>query len=164
MRLGATSRMFAAALVCSAVLTGCSGEPEPPPQAEATKKLVADGDAVATWLGPRVTGLTKERADGPDRNSSCGPDQQRRFYIAKGDFTDPSKENPLSLVGTLKGELLSRGYHDEVVDNLDLWEDDTSVAVLVDPEARLTFILFARADSKPNVTIVGKTECYPRAG
>jgi hypothetical protein len=157
-------RVVAATLACFAVLTGCSGEPEPPPLAEATKKLVSDGDAVTSWIEARVTGLTKERADGPDRNSSCGPDLQRRFYIAKGSFADPSKENPLSLVGILKGELLSRGYHDEVVDNLDLWEDDTSVAVLVNPESRLTFILFARADSKPNVAIIGKTECYPRAG
>lgn len=145
-------------------MTGCSGEPEPPPLAEATKQLVSDGDAVATWIEARVTGLTKERADGPDRNSSCGPNLQRRFYIAKGSFADPSKENPLSLVGILTGELLGRGYHDEVVDNLDLWEDHTSVAVLVNPEARLTFILFARADSTPNVVIIGKTECYPRAG
>lgn len=164
MRLGASSRVVAAALVCFAVLTGCSGEPEPPPLAEATKKLVSDGDAVASWLEARMTELTKERADGPDRNSSCGPDKERRFYIAKGDFADSSKESPVNLVGLLKTELVSRGYHNEVVDNLDLWEDDTSVAVLVNSESRLTFILFARLEPKPNVAIIGKTECYSRSG
>ncbi|WP_155129031.1 hypothetical protein [[Actinomadura] parvosata] len=125
---------------------------------------MSDGDAVVSWVETGVTGLTKERADSPDRNSTCGPDKQRRSYIAKGTFANPAKESPISLVGILKGELLSRGYHDEIVDNLDLREDNTSVAVLVNPEARLTFILFARMDSTPNVVIVGKTECYPRNG
>ncbi|MGP4095107.1 hypothetical protein [Nonomuraea sp. KM90] len=162
MRLGASSRVVAAALVCFAVLTGCSGEPEPPPLADAVKKLVSDGDAVVSWVEAGITGLTKERADGPDQSSTCGPDKQRRFYIAKGSFANPAKESPISLVGILKGELFSRGYHDEVVDNLDLREDDTSVAVLVNPEARLTFVLFARLDSTPNIAIVGKTGCYPR--
>ncbi|MGA4993842.1 hypothetical protein [Nonomuraea bangladeshensis] len=157
-------RVVTAALVCFAVLTGCAGDPEPPPLAEVTKTLVSDGDAVTSSIEDRVTGLTKERADGPDRNSSCEPDGQRRFYIAKGSFTDPSKETPVNLVGLLKTQLLSRGYHDEIVDNLDLWEDDTSVAVLVNPETRLTFVLFARLDSTPNLVIIGKTECYPRAG
>ncbi|MFB4283155.1 hypothetical protein ACBJ59_48190 [Nonomuraea sp. MTCD27] len=164
MRLGASSRVVAAALVCFAVLTGCSGEPEPPPLADAVKKLVSDGDAATSWVEARVTGLTKERADGPDRNSSCTPDEQRRFYIAKGSFADPSKESPVNLIGLLKTQFFSRGYQNEVVDNLDLWEDDTSVAVLVNPEAGLTFILFARLDSTPNIAIIGKTECYPRAG
>ncbi|MCP2364233.1 hypothetical protein HD597_011253 [Nonomuraea thailandensis] len=162
MRLGASLRVAAAALACFAVLTGCSGEPEPPPLAETTKKLVSDGDAVAAWLESRVTSLTKERADDPDRNSSCEPGKERRFYVAKGNFADPSKESPINFIGLLKVELLSRGYHNEVVDNLDLWEDDTSVAVLVNPETRLTFILFARLEPKPNIAIIGKTDCYSR--
>ncbi|MEV0584021.1 hypothetical protein [Nonomuraea sp. NPDC050310] len=66
-------------------------------------------------------------------------------------------------MGLLKGELLSKGYTTDVVDNLDLWEDKVSVAVVVNPEARLTFVILARMDTSPNVMIIGKTECYPRA-
>ncbi|MFB9470306.1 hypothetical protein [Nonomuraea salmonea] len=157
-------KVVAAILACLAALTSCSGEPEPPPLAEAARTLVSDGDAVVSSLKDRVTGLTQERADGPDRISACGTDMQRRSYVAKASFVDATKENPSSLVGILKGELFSRGYHDEIVDNLDLREDKTSVAVLVNPEAGLTYILFTRLDSAPNVVIVGKTECYPRGG
>ncbi|MEU4573626.1 hypothetical protein [Nonomuraea sp. NPDC023979] len=106
-----------------------------------------------------LTGLTKERAD-RDRDSTCLNDEEQRFYIAKGNFANPAAESATNLVGLLKGQLISKGYSTQVVDNLDLWEDDVSVAVVVNPEARLTFVLLARMESTPNVMIIGKTECY----
>ncbi|TMR91026.1 hypothetical protein [Nonomuraea basaltis] len=160
MRRGAFSRAVAATLVCSAVLTGCSGEQERPTLAEAARQLVSDGDALVSGIEAGLTGLTKERAD-RDQNATCLKDEDQRYYIAKGNFANPSAENPLSLVGLLKGELEGKGYT-EVVDNVDLREDDLSVAVVVNPKAKLTFVLLARMEPTPNVVIVGKTECYLR--
>ncbi|QFY12917.1 hypothetical protein GBF35_45865 [Nonomuraea phyllanthi] len=161
-RLSALLRATAATLGCFAVLTGCSGEPERPPLAEAARRLVNDGDALSSGIEAGLTGLTKERASDPDRDSTCLDDEEQRFYIAKGSFANPSAESATNFVGLLKGKLISMGYSTEVVDNLDLWEDNVSVAVLVHPEAKLTFVLLARMDATPNVVIVGKTECYPR--
>ncbi|MFI7230633.1 hypothetical protein ACIBO5_46130 [Nonomuraea angiospora] len=162
MRLSALLRATAATLGCFAVMTGCSGETERPTLAEATRQLVSDGDALVSGIEAGLTGLTKERAD-QDRNSTC-LNQEQRFYIAKGNFANPSAESATNLVGLLKGELLSKGYSTDVVDNLDLWEDQVSVAVVINPEAGLTFVLLARKDATPNVMVVGKTECYPRSG
>jgi len=131
---------------------------------EATRQLVGDGDALLSGIESGLTGVTKERATNPDRDATCLKDEEQRYYIAKGNFADPSKEDALSLVGLLKGKLISRGYSTEVVDNLDLWEDNLSVAVVGNPKTRLTFVLLARMESVPHVMIVGKTECYPRSG
>lgn len=109
-----------------------------------------------------MTGLTKERAD-QDRNTTCVKGKAQRYFRAKGNFANPSAENPPSLVGLLKGDLEGKGYT-EVVDNLDLWEDNVSVAVVIHPETKLTFVLMARMEPTPNVLIVGKTECYPSNG
>ncbi|MEV4015701.1 hypothetical protein AB0J35_34885 [Nonomuraea angiospora] len=125
---------------------------------------MSDGDALVSGIEPDLTGLTKERADHKDRDSTCLNDEEQRFYIAKGSFANPSKESATNLVGLLKGKLVSKGYSTQVVDNLDLWADDVSVAVVMNPETRLTFVLLARMDSTPNLMIVGKTECYRRAG
>lgn len=141
-------------------LTACSGESERPTLAEATQQLVSDGDAVLSGIEAGLTELTKERAD-QDRDSTCLTDEEQRFYIAKGNFAKPSAESATNLVGLLKGQLIGKGYSTQVVDNLDLWEDDVSVAVVVNPKARVTFVLLARTDSTPNVMIIGKTECYP---
>ncbi|MET7338956.1 hypothetical protein [Nonomuraea sp. NPDC005650] len=162
MRLGALLRAVAAVLACFAVLTGCSGEPERPTLAEAARQLVSDGDALVSGIESGLAGLTKERAD-QDRNTSCLKGEAQRYFRAKASFANPSAENPPSLVGLLKGDLEARGYT-EVVDNLDLWEDDLSVAVVVNPKAKLTFVLLARKEPAPNVVIVGKTECYPSNG
>lgn len=162
MRLGAFARTVAAALACFAVLTGCSGGPERPTLAEATQQLVSDGDALVTGIESGLTGLMKERAD-QDRNTTCLKGEAQRYFRAKGNFVNPSAENPPSLIGLLKGDLEGKGYT-EVVDNLDLWEDNVSVAVVIHPETKLTFVLMARMDAKPNVMIVGKTECYPSNG
>ncbi|MFI6499904.1 hypothetical protein [Nonomuraea typhae] len=162
MRLGASSRAAAAVLACFAVLVGCAGEPQRPTLADATRQLVSDGDALVSEIGPDLTGLTKERATQSDRKATCLKDEEQRYYIAKGNFANPTAEDALSLVGLLKGKLIARGYYSEVVDNLDLWEDNLGVAVVVNPKVRLTFILLARMEPAPNVMIVGKTECYPR--
>lgn len=143
-------------------MTGCSDEPERPTLAEATRQLVSDGDALVAGIEQGLTGLTKERATNPQRRATCLNDEEQRYYIAKGNFANPSAEDPLGLVGILKGKLIAKGYHTEVVNNLDLWEDNLSVAVVVNPKARLTFILLARLDQTPNVMIIGKTECYLR--
>lgn len=164
MRRAAFARAVAAVLACLVALTGCSGEPERPTLAEATRQLVSDGDALVSGIEAGLTGLTKERADKPDRDSTCLTDEEQRFYIAKGNFANPAAENPLNLVGLLKGELARRGYYTDVVDNLDLWEEDLSVAVVVNPKARLTFVILARMEPTPNIMIVGKTECYLRSG
>ncbi|MEU4235297.1 hypothetical protein AB0F17_64445 [Nonomuraea sp. NPDC026600] len=164
MRLGAFSKAVAAVLASSAVLTGCSGEPERPTLTDAARQLVSDGDALLSGIESDLTGVTKERATKPDRNATCLKDEEQRYYIAKGTFANPSAEDPLSLVGLLKGKLTTRGYSTEVVDNLDLWEDNTSVAVVVNPKAKLTFVLLARMEPTPNIMIIGKTECYRRNG
>jgi hypothetical protein len=153
-------RAIAATLICFAALTACSGESERPTLAEASRQLVSDGDAVVSGIEAGLTGVTKERAD-RDRDSTCLNDEEQRFYIAKGNFANPSAESATNLVGLLKGQLIGKGYSTQVVDNLDLWEDDVSVAVVVNPEARLTFVLLARMEPTPNVMIIGKTECYP---
>jgi hypothetical protein len=162
MRLGAFSRSVVAVLACFAVLTGCSGEPERPTLAEAARQLVSDGDALVSGIESGLTGLAKERAD-QDRNTTCLKGEAQRYFRVKGNFANPSAENPPSLVGLLKGNLEGKGYT-EVVDNLDLWEDNVSVAVVAHPKAKLTFVLMARMDGTPNVMIVGKTECYPTNG
>lgn len=164
MRLGALARGTAAILACFAALTGCSGEPERPTLAEATQQLVSDGDDLVDGIKAGLTGLKQERATNGDRDATCLNDEEQRYYIAKGDFANPSAESPLSLIGLLKTELITKGYYTEVVDNLDLWEDNLSVAVVVNPKAKLTFILLARMEPTPNVMIVGKTECYPVSG
>lgn len=132
--------------------------------AEATQQLVSDGDDLVDGIKAGLTGLKQERATNGDLDATCRNDEVQRYYIAKGDFVNPSAESPISLVGLLKGELISKGYYTEVVDNLDLWEDNLSVAVVVNPKAKLTFILLARMEPTPNVMIVGKTECYPVSG
>lgn len=148
-------------LVGFTVLTGCSDEPERPTLAEATRQLVSDGDALVAGIEQGLTGLTKERATDPELDATCFSDEEQRYYIAKGNFATPSREDPSTLVGLLRSKLVSKGYT-EVVNNLDLWEDNLSVAVVVNPKARLTFILLARLDQTPNVMIIGKTECYLR--
>lgn len=163
MRLGASSRSVVAILVCFAALASCSGEPERPTLAEATRQLVSDGDALVSGIESGLTRLTRERAD-QDRDATCLKDEEQRYFIAKGNFANPSAESATNLVGLLKGELIGKGYSTQVVDNLDLWEDDVSVAVVVNPRTRLTFVLLARMDSAPHVMIVGKTECYSRNG
>ncbi|MGI5286572.1 hypothetical protein ACQEVF_24985 [Nonomuraea polychroma] len=162
MRLGAFSRAVAAALVCFAVLTGCSGDPEPPTLDDSTRQLVADGDALMSLIESDLTGMTKERAD-QDRTTSCSSGQSQRYFVAKGNFTDPSRQDPLSRIGLLKGKLETLGYR-EVVDELDLWENELGVTVVVNDKAKLTFVLLGRLSETPNLVIVGKTECYPRNG
>lgn len=128
---------------------------------EATRQLVSDGDMLVSGIEAGLTKLTQERAD-QDRNTTCLKGETQRYFRAKADFLNPSAENPPSLVGLLKGDLESKGYR-EVVDNLDLWEDDVSVAVVVNAQSGLTFVLLARMEPPPNVMIIGKTACYPLA-
>jgi hypothetical protein len=162
MRLGACSKVAAAALVCFAALAGCSGERKPSTLDESTRQLVSDGDAVLSLIESDLTGLTKERAD-RDRTTSCGTGQSQRYFMAKGNFSDPAKQDPLSRIGLLKGKLETLGYH-EVVDELDLEENELGVTVVVNDKANLTFVLLGRLTQTPNLVIVGKTACYPRNG
>ncbi|WP_162795899.1 hypothetical protein [Nonomuraea lactucae] len=162
MRLGASSTAVAALLVCFAVLTGCSGKSERPTLAEATRQLVSDGDALVSMMETDLTGLTKERAD-KDRTTSCTPGEVQRYFVAKGNFADPAKQDPLSRIGLLKGKLETMGYR-EAVDELDLLEDELGVTVALHEEAKLTFVLLGRLSETPNLVIIGKTECYPRTG
>ncbi|GGO83641.1 hypothetical protein [Nonomuraea cavernae] len=162
MRLDASSRSVAAILICFAVLTGCSGEPERPTLEEATRQLVNDGDALLSMVKADLTGLTEERAN-QDRTTSCTPGEIQRYFMAKGNFTDLASQDPVSRIGLLKGKLQALGYR-EVVDELDVWEDKLGVVVTHHAEANLTFVLVGRVSEAPNLVIVGKTECYPRAG
>ncbi|MFF4197860.1 hypothetical protein [Nonomuraea sp. NPDC001831] len=161
MRLGACPKAVATVLVCFAVMTGCSGE-EPSTLDESTRQLVSDGDAVMSLIASDLTGVTKERAD-RDRTTSCGTGQSQRYFMAKGNFSDPAKQDPLSRIGLLKGKLETLGYR-EVVDELDLDENELGVTVVVNDKANLTFILLGRLSQAPNLVIVGKTACYPRNG
>ncbi|GAA3257589.1 hypothetical protein GCM10020216_095400 [Nonomuraea helvata] len=162
MRLSALSRAVAAILACFAVLAGCSGESDPPTFDESTRQLVSDGDALMSLIESDLTGLTKERAD-QDRTTSCSTGQSQRYFVAKGNFADPARQDPLSRIALLKGKLDTMGYR-EVVDELDLSEDDLGVTVVVNDKAKLTFVLLGRLSDTPNLVIVGKTECYPRNG
>ncbi|MFI7618256.1 hypothetical protein ACIBP6_44260 [Nonomuraea terrae] len=162
MRLRAFSRAVAAALACFAVLAGCAGEPEPPTLADATRQLVSDGDALMASIEADLTGLTKQRAE-QDRTTSCTSGEVQRYFMVKGDFADPDRQDVLSRIGLLKGKLQALGYQ-EVVDELDILEDGLGVSVLTHAESRLTFVLVGRLSEKPNVLIAGKTECYPRNG
>ncbi|SDK44643.1 hypothetical protein SAMN05421869_11619 [Nonomuraea jiangxiensis] len=83
--------------------------------------------------------------------------------MAKGNFTDPARQDPLSRIGLLKGKLETMGYR-EVVDELDLGEDELGVTVAVNDNAKLTFVLLGRLSEAPNLVITGKTECYPGKG
>ncbi|MEO3875312.1 hypothetical protein ABGB18_41565 [Nonomuraea sp. B12E4] len=162
MRLRASWKVVAALLPCLAVLTACSGEQERPTLTEAARQLVSDGDALASGIASGLTGLAQDRA-GQDLNTNCLKGEAQRYFRAKGNFVNPSAENPPSLVGLLKGDLEGKGYT-EIVDSLDLWEDNVSVAVMTHPEAKLTFVLMAQKGTTPNVMIIGKTECYPSSG
>jgi hypothetical protein len=161
-RLSAFSKAVAAVLACFAVLAGCSGQPERPPLAEATRELVSDGDALVSMIEADLTGLTKERAD-QDRTTSCTTGEVQRYFVAKGNFADPARQDPISRIGLLKGKLETLGYR-EAVDELDLSDDELGVSVLLHTKAKLTFVLFGRLSGTPNLMIVGKTECYPRNG
>ncbi|MFI7444521.1 hypothetical protein [Nonomuraea indica] len=162
MRFGANSRLAAAVLVCFAALTGCSGEPERPTLEETTRQLVTDGDALLSMVKTDLTGLTQERAD-QDRTTSCTPGEVQRYFVVKGNFADPARQDPISRIGLLKGKLETMGYR-EAVDELDLMEDELGVTVTLHDEAKLTFVLLGRLSQTPNLVIMGKTECYPRTG
>ncbi|MGP4097163.1 hypothetical protein [Nonomuraea sp. KM90] len=129
---------------------------------QATRQLVRDGDALLSMIQSDLTGLTQERAD-KDRTTSCGTGQAQRYFLAKGNFADPARQDPLSRIGLLKGKLETMGYR-EVVDELDLGEDELGVTVLVNDQASLTFVLLGRLSEAPNLVITGKTECYARNG
>ncbi|MET8986959.1 hypothetical protein ABZW49_16045 [Nonomuraea wenchangensis] len=109
-----------------------------------------------------LTGLTKERAE-QDRSTSCSTGETQRYFSVKGNFADSARQDPISRIGLLKGKLETLGYR-EVVDELDLSDDDLGVTVLVNNKAKLTFVLLGRLSKPPQLTIVGKTECYPRSG
>lgn len=162
MRLRAFPKAVAAVLVCFAASAGCAGEPEQPTLADATRRLVSDGDALMTSIEADLTGLTKERAE-QDRTTSCTSGEVQRYFMAKGDFADPDRQSVLGRIGLLKGKLQALGYQ-EVVDELDLLDDNLGVSVLTHAESKLTFVLAGRLSEKPNVLIVGKTGCYPRNG
>ena len=162
MRHVACLRAIAAALTCLAVLTACSGEPGRPTLEEATRQLANDGDALLSMVKTDLTGLTEERAN-KDRTTSCKPGEIQRYFTAKGNFTNLAGQDPISRIGLLKGKLQALGYR-EVVDELDVSEDELGVVVTHHAEAHLTFVLVGRASEAPNLVIVGKTECYPRAG
>ncbi len=70
---------------------------------------MSDGDALASDIEANLTGLTRERADAPDRDSTFLDDEEQRFYIAKGNFTNPSAESATNLVGLLKGKFIGKG-------------------------------------------------------
>ncbi|MGW0805723.1 hypothetical protein [Nonomuraea sp. NPDC002799] len=130
-------------LLCITAMTACSAATGPATLDDATQRLSADaGDLLrTTGLGPPVV----EEID----DDSCLPGQARRFLRTGGDL--PS--------GDLLDTLRKLGY-DQIVDDLDLRDEDPDVAVLRNPETRLTFELTVSPGERPGVRILGKTTCY----
>ncbi|MGW3346354.1 hypothetical protein ACWDA3_23845 [Nonomuraea rubra] len=151
----------AAALVSLSVVAGCSGDPGRPSLEEAAKQLTADGDKLIASREVAASGevTATERAD-KDTESGCVPGQVQRFFRAQGDLSGPPDVHmPYNSAGLMQSAMKVMGY-DAVVNDRDLRDDNLGVSVVRHAERGLTFTLTVRNGQKPNILIVGKTDCY----
>ncbi|MEO3857778.1 hypothetical protein [Acrocarpospora sp. B8E8] len=98
-----------------------------------------------------------ERAE-KDSDTGCITGLKQRFFRAQGNYLYPERPSPGTAVGAAHGELLAMSY-DQLVDDLDFWDNDLSVVVLHKPESAVTFMIAGRI-TEPNILIVGKTDCF----
>jgi hypothetical protein len=152
-----------AVTVLLAALAACSGsEPEEPTFDVATKTLIDDATKLMGTAEVKVSGHFRvtERAEGNSTND-CVPGEVQRFYRAEGDFVDAQRQSPFNAAGLI-GSRLGLDDYDRVVDHLDLMDDELAVEVRRKPESGVTFVIAART-TKPNIRIVGKTDCFKPA-
>ncbi|MDF5755563.1 hypothetical protein [Spongiactinospora sp. TRM90649] len=150
----------AVVLVCVATLTACSeAAPEPPSFDTAKQALMEDAAAILASAEVKASAIMEitDRAE-KDDTGDCRPGKVQRFFRAKGNLREPARQSPGMVVGWI-GSRLGLKYYDPVVDNLDLWDDNLSVEVLRKPSVAVTFVIAART-TKPNLLIVGKTDCF----
>ncbi|WP_345573216.1 hypothetical protein [Nonomuraea rosea] len=165
MRQGARKLSIATMLVSLLVVTGCSGNADPPPLDEATKQLITDSDKLLASRELAATGsaAATERAD-RDSEVGCLQGQVQRLFRAQGDLTGPPYVNsPSNVAGLMASWLQLRGYN-MIVDDADLGDENLGAAVLRNPQTGITFFVTVRNGQKPHIMIVGKTSCYERDG
>ncbi|MEO3858071.1 hypothetical protein [Acrocarpospora sp. B8E8] len=148
---------IAAAGVCLVMLTGCS-EAQPPTLAMATQNLVTDGEELlASYLIQRVGQFRITEKAEKDSDTACVPGSKQRFFRAQANFLNPERPDPGAAAGAVQAQLGVMSY-DKLVDDLDFWDNDLSVAVFHKPESAVTFMVAARI-TEPHILIVGKTDC-----
>jgi hypothetical protein len=164
--LGARFPRTAVALACVAALTSCTqNEPEKPTLTEATQQLVSDGDKLLTSAELQASGSAQatERADS-DQVGSCLPGKIQRFFRAEGNFSGSvDQQSPHNTVGLMRTALVAMGY-EQLWDNLDVRDPDMAVVVAKKAKSGSMYMLIARTAQKPNILIIGKTECYEQGG
>ncbi|GAA1023527.1 hypothetical protein Aple_102140 [Acrocarpospora pleiomorpha] len=143
--------------VCFALLTGCSG-PEPQTLESATQNLISDGNELLSSPLVQRAGVLRvtEKAE-KSKDTACVPGTTQRFFRAQGNFARPGEQTPLSAAGLVYAKLLGMDYN-RLVDELDFFDDNLTVVVMHRPESGITFLVAARP-TKPNILIVGKTDC-----
>ncbi|MEO3862912.1 hypothetical protein [Acrocarpospora sp. B8E8] len=150
---------IAAAGICFTTLTGCSSDPPPPTFAEATQNLVRDGEKLlVSNMVSRVGRFQITEKAEKDSETACVPGSKQRFFRAQGNFLPGGPQAPGTAAGAAHGELLVLDY-DELVDDLDFWDNNLAVIVMEKPESAVTFMVAART-TEPNILIVGKTACF----
>lgn len=147
------------AVICLAATAACtsSAADEKPTLTEAAKALTADADRLLSskWLTESGKVQVTERLD---QDRPCTPGKAQRFFRAEGDFLRPDRQSPGSVAGSIENALANDMDYEKIVDDLDLREEDISITVLRNAKTAVTFIITART-SKPNILIVGKTDC-----
>jgi hypothetical protein len=148
------------ALVCFSAVAACSdAQDEKPTYDEAIKNLVADAEAILASDELRRSGsvVATEKAE-TDQSGQCPYGSVRRFYRAQGDLA-ASYKSPHVVTGLVSAFLGLKRY-DDVVSDLEVRDDDLAIVVSRKDSVGVTFTMAVRKDKRPNILIIGKTDCF----
>jgi len=148
------------ALVCFSAVAACSdAQDEKPTYDEAIKNLVADAEAILASDELRRSGsvVATEKAE-TDQSGQCPGGTARRFYRAQGDLA-ASYKSPHVVTGLIR-VLLGFKHYDHVVDDLEVRDEDLAIVVSRKESVGVTFTMAVRKDKRPNILIIGKTDCF----